>query len=190
MSANTEQYKYVFELIGSQLIFVTDRVSHYFGNKVLAYLLIGGLTLPLTCLFFWSQYILLPRFILWWYEESITQKAVDWWRKHSLNFLGFKQSTAVISVLVGFLFYVWVRAIAAFPAYLLYTVPSTAVLFMLVAVLGYFVSGNVPGTAEARRKYCKRFQSPTVTGLGLALVSLMIDFMIGAAAFIVDTIRG
>jgi hypothetical protein len=188
MPSNAEVYAYAILWLVSAFRSIVEYLIIQLGSEVLAYIAIGLVAIPISALFFWSQYVLIPKFFWWWYEESITEKAINWWRKYRLNYLGFKHSTAIIAVVTGFLFYVLIRAVAAFPAYFHYTIPGAVVVFCLVAVLGYFVSGNVPENDRARQQYCKRFQSPTVTGLGLAVGGLAIDFLIYLCALVVNNI--
>lgn len=161
-------------------------VSQHVGNETLALVLISIMIIPLTVAFVWLQYTLLPSFVRWWYEESITQKALNWWSKHALNFLGFKRSTAVIAVICGSVFFVLVRVAAAFPMHFVYTAPTLVGTFVLIAIVGFFVSGNVPKDDKARQRYFKRFQSPSVTGAGLAVASVVADFAIGLATIAVE----
>jgi len=53
--------------------------------------------------------------------------------------------------------------------------------FIGIAFLGYAVGGIVPGNDQARWRYFKRFQSPSVTGLGLGLCTILLDFAIKTA---------
>lgn len=94
----------------------------------------------------------------------------------------------MVAILAGFGYYVLIRAVAAFPSYLIYTVPMAIGVFVAIAILGYFVSGNVPDNDRDRQQYFKRFQSPTVTGLGLAMAGLIIDFLIHVAAAAVNAL--
>src|SRR4026208_372564 len=113
---------------------------------------------------------------------SLSQKrAMDWFDKQGLAFLGFKHSTALISIMAGVLFYASIKIAFAVPdKYLLFSIPSLVLVFGLIALTGLLVSGNVPARGSAIKKYCKRFVSPSVTGLGLALGTSMIDFLINA----------
>jgi hypothetical protein len=100
--------------------------------------------------------------------------------------MGFKHSTAIISVLSGAVFYSLIRVAAAFPNYYSYSVPALAIVFIAIAILGYFVSGRVPNNDRARNRYFKRFYSPTITALGLAIVNVLLDFLINLGTLAVN----
>jgi hypothetical protein len=187
MSCGLENHKYALDqIVGGFRTLETD-VNQYLGLPWLGSLLIAAAVLPIAVLFVRSQVILVPWFVNWWYNESIEEKALAWWRKYRLNWLGFRHSTAIIAISAGFAFYVATRVVIAFPGHWRYTLPTATALFIGIAVLGFFVSGNVPEGDAARREYFKRFQSPSVTGFGLAMAGFAIDLAINTAAAVVSS---
>jgi hypothetical protein len=181
MASQSDLYDSAWTWIAESIRLLVALLSRYVGSETLAVVAISIALIPLTVAFVWMQYVLVPSFVRWWYEESIAQKASNWWTRHGLGFLGFRRSTAVIAVTCGFVFFVLIRVAAAFPAHLTYTMPILVAVFISITVIGFFVSGNVPQGDAARRRYFKRFHSPAVTGAGLAVASIVTDLAIGFA---------
>src|SRR5262249_12809409 len=138
-------------------------VAHQVGSDTLAFVLIFLLMIPVTAMFGYAGKVLIPKFVKWYYGKTIAEKALDWWQRNGLAFLGFRKATAIISVATGLAFYFLIRIAAALPTYYWLTTPALLVLFVGVAFLGFFVSGNVPVDDDARKRYFKRFHQPTVT---------------------------
>jgi hypothetical protein len=136
--------------------------------------------IPLTALFIFAGKILVPKFVKWYYSKTITEKAREYFERNcvatGMNFRGAK-----ISILIGAIFYFLIRVAAAFPEYLLVSVVALIVVFFAIDYVGMAVAGRVRENRDARWRYCKRFYAPTVTGLGLALGTLAMDFMIHGA---------
>ncbi len=185
MSCNIDRYKYVVDQIANGLNYVETQLTQYFGDW--AFLAMLAILLPVGFLFAWSQYILMPRFVKWYYDKTIVEKAKDWYTQQGLAFLGFRHSTAIISVVVGVLFYMAIRVAFAVPDdYLGYASLSLVVLLFLIPLIGLLVGGNVPENEKDIMKYCKRFLSPTVTGLGLAIGTIFLDLLINATPIAVN----
>lgn len=186
LPCNLERYRLLVEWFVGRFNDAEATLTQILGHEVFAYLVIATIVIPLVLLFGWSQYILIPRFVKWYYDQTIVEKARDWFTKQGLAFLGFKHSTAIISIAAGAVFYVLIRAAVAFPSHIMYTGPALLVIFISIAILGYFVSGNVPPTDQARHRYFKRFYSPTVTGLGLAIGTILLDVLISITTIVVN----
>jgi hypothetical protein len=189
MSCNADHYRYAIACFGKWFSEFEGWLEQITGHEYLAYLALGAIIAPVTYIFVWSQYILVPKFVKWYYDETIIGKGKKWFKEQGLGPMGFKHSTAIISVLAGAVFYALFRAAAAFPAYILYTGPSLVMLFIGIAVLGFFVSGKVPNNDRARNRYFKRFYSPTVTGLGLAIGTLLLDFIISVLSLVMTQLQ-
>src|SRR5262245_50423656 len=71
------------------------------GEHLWAQLAIAAIMAPVAGAFVWVQYIWVPKFVKWYYDQSIAEKALDWFTKQGLAFLGFRHSTALISVIAG-----------------------------------------------------------------------------------------
>jgi ABC-type multidrug transport system permease subunit len=186
VQCNLERYKPLVEWTVGRFNDTEALLIEVLGREVFAYLVMAIVVIPVVFLFGWAQYILIPKFARWYYDQTIVEKARDWFTKQGLAFLGFRHSTAIISIATGATFYILMRAAVAFPSQIIYTVPALLVVFMSISVLGYFVSGNVPPNDEARHKYFKRFYSPTVTGLGLAIGTILLDALISMTTIVVN----
>lgn len=160
------------------------------GSEPLAKgLVIAVIVIPVALIAEYSRRIWIPRFVRWYYDKTITEKAMDWWERNGLAFIGFRQSTAIISITTGAVFYFMIRVAAAAPDYWYLTVPALAGVFIGVAFLGYFVSGNVPPNDTSRNKYFKRFHSPTVTGLGLGVATIIMDLVINIGSLVIAALQ-
>ncbi len=164
-------------------------IAQQVGSDLLALIIIAVLMVPVTALFGYAGKVLIPKFVKWYYGKTIAEKALEWWRRNGLGFLGFKHSTAIISIATGLAFYFLIRIAANLPTYYWITIPALLVVFVGVAFLGYFVSGNVPDDDGTRNKYFKRFHQPTVTGLGLGVATIILDFIIHAATLALTWIQ-
>ena len=103
--------------------------------------------------------------------------------------LDFNSQRLSFPVIAGAIFYVLVKAAIAFPSYLPYSGPALLLIFLIVIpVLGFFVSGKVRDE-KTRFKYYKRFYVPSVTGLGLALANIALDFLIGVGTLVVEFLQ-
>ena len=102
MSCGLDRYEYVVDRIIAGFNYALKELTQYFGDWAFPILVV--LTLPVALLFSWSTYILVPRFVQWYYDETISEKARERYRKQGLAFLGFRRSTVVASVIVGIIF--------------------------------------------------------------------------------------
>jgi len=119
--------------------------------------------------------------IIDYFAVYFQQQAQSWFNR-GLAFLGFRVYTALISLLLGTAYYFLLKAAIRFPSYWMISIPILIGTFLAIAVIGYFVSGNVPDDPEARWRYCKRFYVPTVGGASLVAVNLASDLLVGLSA--------
>jgi hypothetical protein len=180
MSCATEYYKLVLQWMGGEALEVWDFLVRITGTPLLAVFILAVLSIPLTLLFHYSLNNLLPGLFQWYYGETIVQKALDWYRRTSIG-TGMTHFSAKVAVCCGAAFYFLMRLVAAFPAYYKFSIGLLTATFIAVAFIGYAVGGNVPANDQARWRYFKRFQSPTVTGLGLGICTILLDFAIKTA---------
>jgi hypothetical protein len=143
MSCNVDRHKYILNSVADGYGYGHVQVTEFlWGKDILGHLAIAVLLLPLVVVFVWAQYILVPRFVMWYYEKNVTEKAKEEFKK-GLSFLGFRRSTVVISVIAGAIFYAAIKIAFAVPDYYLrYSVPSLIVVFALIALIGLLVSGK------------------------------------------------
>jgi hypothetical protein len=184
MSCNTDHYKYALDCMIGWFNDGTSKLTELFGSKVIAIAFIGLAMIPVLLLFGYGTKVAVPKFVKWYYDTTIIERAIEYYHKNCIG-LGFKHSTAIISVATGVIFYTLIRVAAAFPTYYEFSIPGLICAFIGVAFLGYAVSGNVPGNAAARNRYFKRFHAPTLTGLGLGIATVLLDFIIHAASLAV-----
>lgn len=189
MSCNAEHYKAAWDWIGRELNWTIEQLVQVSGGRWLAYAIIALAIVPLAWIFLYVSRVIIPGFVKWYYGETITEKALDWWRRKGLAFLGFKRSTAVVSVAAGVVFYLLIRIAAAFPSYYWIGIPMLVATFVGIAFVGYAVSGNVPENDVDRNNYFKRFHSPTVTGLGLGVATIVLDFVIHSTTVLIHYLQ-
>jgi hypothetical protein len=190
MSCKSAYYKDIVDYIGVCFGVLKVYCFQYVGVEWIVWPILAVLVAPFAFLFVWSQILVIPKFTRWYYEVHLLQKAKDWFNDSGLSFLGFKYTTAVISVIAGAVFYALMRAIIAFPSYLPFSLIIIPLALIGIGVLSYFVSGNVPYDEKYqhsrvdphRFRYFKRFCVPAVTATGLALLNLGVDVLIGAAS--------
>jgi len=178
-------YAYAWEYIAHGFKWLINWLTQWAGNELVAISLVVLAGLPLAALFAYVTKIVVPKFAEWYYEETITRRALHYYQ--GCVGLGFKKSTAVVSVATGVAFCFLVRIAAAVPLrYAPYTVSCLIIAFMGVSVLGFFVSGRVPAGDRARRRYWKRFQSPTITGLLVGVGTLVSDFIVNTMSVFIS----
>jgi hypothetical protein len=180
MSCATEYYKLVLRWFGDQAVALWQFLIGVLGTPIWAILILALLSVLLIILFTYSVKTIIPDLIRWYYGQTIVQKALDWYNRTCVG-TGMTHFSAKVAVGAGFIFYVLLRLAAAFPAYWIASITLLAATFIGIAFLGYAVGGNVPANDQARRRYFKRFQSPTVTGLGLGICTILLDFAIKTA---------
>ncbi len=156
-------------------------------GKPLAIVAIALAMLPPSWLMFQVGRILVPDFVKWWYDETITQRARDYVRRKCAG-TGMTVRGAKISFLLGFLIFFVARFALSLPLYYAYSIPTFVAAFLGVAVIGYFVSGNVPESEVARYRYFRRFQGPSVTGAGLGFATAFFEFVLEAGILAVGQI--
>jgi hypothetical protein len=137
--------------------------------------------LPPSWVMFQLGRVLVPDFVKWWYDETITQKAREYVRRKCAG-TGMTVRGAKISFTLGFVLFFVARFTASLPLYYTYSIPTFFAAFCGVAVVGYFVSGKVPSGDKARRKYFRRFQGPSITGAGLGFASVFFEFLFEAGS--------
>jgi hypothetical protein len=120
-------------------------------------------------------------------SRKIRAGSKNWFNNSGLNFFGFKFQTAVISVVLGSIFYVLAKVVFRFPAYWFYSIPLLVAALAAVAIIGFFVSGNVP--KNKRSAYFRRFYIPTFGGLAVLFVSAMIDFLINVSVAVFSLLQ-
>src|SRR5262245_46824448 len=102
MSCHIERYKFIFGQVADGYAYLVRWLTELFwGEHRLAQLAIAAIMAPVAGAFVWVQYIWVPKFVKWYYDQSIAEKALDWFTKQGLAFLGFRHSTALISVIAG-----------------------------------------------------------------------------------------
>jgi len=176
MACITDHYKAAIVAFAEALSGAVDWLTPSFGKP----LAIGAVVLtmlPPAFVMFQIGRVLVPDFVKWWYDETITQKARDYVRRKCPG-TGMTVKGAKISFILGFAFFFVARFTASLPLYYKYSVPAFLIAFAGVAVVGYFVSGRVPRSKKARFKYCRRFYAPTVTGVGLGIATVVLEFLL------------
>lgn len=180
MSCNTDHYKYAWICIVDWSSRALEQLTQHLGNRPLALLLTAGAMLPLVIAFGYATKILVPMFSRWYYSKTITERAEEYFRTRCVA-IGMNRRGAKISIAIGVAYYFLIRIAAAFPGHYFIGSITLIAAFIAVAFVGYKVGGNVPDNPKSRNRYFKRFHAPTVTGLGLALGTLAMDFLIYSA---------
>ena len=174
MTCNPDTYAHVWQCIASSFRWLVAEANGYLGNEQLALLVVIVAMMPLAGLFWYVAKIVVPAIVEWYYEETVTRRVLHYYRRNIG--VGFRRSTAAMSIAAGCCFSFLVRIAAAIPLkYILYTLAGLVIAF--VGVSGYFVSGRVPPGDKARQRYWKRFQAPTVTGIALGVGTIVVDFV-------------
>jgi hypothetical protein len=177
MSCTRAHYDYVTSWLAIYFDTAVNWLTLAIGSRLLALSLVAVFMLPLAFLFVYAARVFVPAIVKWYYEETIEQKAADYWSRKCRG-TGMTTRGALISIATGAAFYFLIRVAAAFPSYWLESAMALGTIFVCIAVLGFFVGGNVPATDRGRQRYFRRFQAPTITGLGLGVVTLFLDFLI------------
>jgi hypothetical protein len=179
MACITDHYKAAVLALAEALSDAVDWLTPSFG-KPLAIGTVVLAMLPLGVLMFQVGRVLVPDFVKWWYDETITQKAREYVRRKCPG-TGMTVKGAKTSFMLGFVFFFVARFTASLPLYYMYSVPAFLIAFAgIVPVIGYFVSGNVPDSKAARYKYFRRFQGPSITGAGLGFATSFLEFLLEA----------
>ena len=179
MACITDHYKMAAMAFAEGLSGAVDWLTPLLG-KPLAIVAVTLAMLPPSYVMFQIGRVLVPDFVKWWYDETITQKAREYVRRKCPG-TGMTVKGAKVSFLLGFVLFFVARFTAPLPLYYRYSVPAFLVAFFGVAVIGFFMSGNVPNRDVARYKYFRRFQGPSVTGAGLGFASVFFEFLLEAA---------
>jgi hypothetical protein len=183
MSCSADNYKSAWVAVIDWSSQELENLTQVFWNKFLAIALVFILMTPVALAFTYATKIFVPKLAKWYLDQTITQKAREYYSRHCRG-LGFKHSTATISIALGAAYYILIRVAVAFPSHYIWGILGLIVAFFAVHAVGCFVSGRVP--VRSRNKYFKRFQSPTVTGLGLAVGTIALDFMINGATVVLS----
>jgi hypothetical protein len=180
MACITDHYKVaaiaVAEAIGVGVDWLTPSLGRPSAIAVVALAM-----LPPSWAMFQAGRILVPDFVKWWYDETITQKAREYVRRKCPG-TGMTVRGAKISFVLGFALFFIARFTASLPLYYIYSIPAFVAAFCGVAVVGYFVSGRVPSGDKARHRYFRRFQGPSITGAGLGFASVFFEFLFEAGS--------
>ncbi len=179
MTCHKEHYQYIVDCIIGWFSSGVDMLAPLLG-RWLAIAAVMVLMVPLAIVLGYISKVLIPKFVRWYYEESINQKARQYWRMKCVG-TGMNIRGAKISIALGLVFFFLVRIVLSLPAYYRISIPLLIAVFMGVAVVGCFVSGNVPTNSAAQFRYLRRFHAPTVTGLGLGLATIVLDFLVQLA---------
>ena len=174
MACITDHYAAAALAIAGTVGWVVDSLSPTIG-KPLAIAAVFILMLPPSLALFQIGRVLVPDFVKWWYDETITQRAREYVRYKCAG-TGMNVRGAKLSFTFGFVFIFLAQFTASFPTR--YSVAAFLLAFIGVAVVGYFVSGNVPLQEAARYKYFRRFQRPSITGTGIGFATAFFQFLL------------
>jgi len=176
MACITDHYRAAIVAFAGALGDAIDGLTPIVG-KPTAIGAVAAAMLPLSWVMFQILRVVVPDFVKWWYDETITQKAKDYVRRKCPG-TGMTVKGAKISFILGFVFFFVARFTASLPLYYKYTAPAFLIALAGVAVVGYLVAGRVPRNKRARYKYCRRFYAPTVTGVGLGIATVVLEFLL------------
>ncbi len=186
MACITDHYRTAAVALADAVSGAVDLLAPTVG-KPLAFVAVGLAMLLPSWVMFQVGRILVPDFVKWWYDETITQRARHYVR-HKCAGTGMTVGGAKISFLLGFVIFFVARFAVSLPLYYAYSIPTFVAAFVGVAVIGYFVSGKVPESEAARHRYFRRFQGPSVTGAGLGFASVFFEFVLEAGLLAVGQI--
>jgi hypothetical protein len=171
-----DHYRRVANGIAGWFTWAVDLLAPLLGEPF-AVVAILVLMAPLAMAFVQICRVLIPRFMKLYYEETVEEKARHYWRRKCVG-TGMTQSGAHLSIIMGVAFYFLLRIVVALPMYYKFTVPALVVAFLGVTALGFFCRGKIPRKASAWWRYCRKFQAPTITGMGLGAATIILDFVI------------
>jgi hypothetical protein len=192
MACNADDYKYAWQCVGRWLKEGVDYISPLFEpvqpyakiispwfdqKRLAAFCLTVFVIIPLTALFVYVGRIVVPKFVKWYYDKTITQRAVEYYAKRCVA-TGMTLPGAKVSIGLGVGFYFLIRIAAAFPEHPLIGLMGLFIAFCVISSIGDLYEGKVPNNSRAQLRYFKRFHAPTVTGLGLAVGTVVFDFII------------
>jgi hypothetical protein len=187
MACVTDHYKTAAVAVAEMFSGAVDWLAPSLGRP-LAAVMVAAAMLPPSWVMFQVGRVLVPDFVKWWYDETITQKAREYVRRKCPG-TGMTVRGAKISFTLGFFLFFVARFTASLPLYYVYSVPAFLIAFFGVTVIGYFVSGNVPDNDTARYKYFRRFQGPSITGAGLGFASVFFEFLFEAGTLAVTSVQ-
>jgi hypothetical protein len=192
MACNADDYRYAWECVGRWFKVGVDNISPLFEavepyakhislsldqRRLAALFLTIFFILPVAIGLYYVASIIVPRFARWYYDRTITQRAVEYYNTRCVA-TGMTLFGAKVSIGLGVTFYFLIRIAAAFPEHPILDIFGLTFAFCVISSIGDLFQGNVPNTNRARLRYFKRFHAPTVTGLGLAVGTLVFDFII------------
>jgi len=184
MACNADDYRRVWEYAGRLFKGGVDYLSPHFEvlnlyidpRKLAAAALTVFVIIPVAAGFLYVGNIFVPGLIKWYYDKTITERAREYFETRCVA-TGMTLPGAKISIALGVVFYFLIRIAAAFPEHLVIDIIGLSIAFLVIGSIGDLCAGNIPNSNKARLKYFKRFHAPTVTGLGLALGTIALDFI-------------
>jgi hypothetical protein len=179
MACITDHYKVAAIAVAKMVSGTVEWLTPWMGEP-LAIVSVGLAMLPPAWLMFQGARLWVPDFSKWWYDEAITQKAREYVRR-KCPATGMTINGAKISFVSALGMFLLTRFVVSLPLYYAYSFPTLALAFCAVAVVGYFVGGNVPDNPKARFRYFWRFQSPSIAGMGFAIASTFFEFLLEAS---------
>jgi hypothetical protein len=174
MACDTAHYTYVFDSVMGWLSGGVDWFTPTLGRP-LSMVAVAVLMSPLAALLAYATRVLIPDFVAWWYEETINHKAREYWRRKCVG-TGMTRSGAKLSIAIGFVFFFLVRFVVSLPGYYRFSIPAFVISLLVVYVVACFVAGRVPENPGAQARYLRRFYTPTVTGVGLGVATVVLEF--------------
>jgi hypothetical protein len=152
------------------------------GDDGLALALLAILMVGVVKALHWSQ-----RVIVDYYVKKLEGKVREWLRRNGLTFIGFNVRAGLTAFMLGSLFFVMVKMTLHYPIYMMYSLPTLTVSLVAIAIIGFFVSGNVPNhNPKYRQRYFKSFYFPTFAGLAALLFNAAVDFFMHLSDAIVN----
>src|SRR5262245_5319637 len=165
-------YNYAVDYLVGWFVAAVDWFVPMIG-EALAVAAVLVLMAPVAFAFLYATRVLVPKFMMLYYEETIAQKARHYW-PHKCVGTGMNLRGAKLSIAIGLIFYFMLRFIVALPMYYRVTLPALAFALIGVAVIGLFCRGNIPRKPSAWGRYMRRFYAPTVTGLGVGVATIFL----------------
>jgi hypothetical protein len=192
MACNADDYRYAWECVArvfssgvnslaSHLEFLAPYFRKVFlpfeKTQVAAIILTVTLMPALALGFVYIGTRVLPKLIKWYYEKTIAERAEEYFQRRCVA-TGMTKFGAKVSIGLGVVFYFLMRIAAAFPEHVYLGLGGLILALIFIDFIGQIYAGNVPDSLNARIKYIKRFYAPTVTGLGLAVGTVTLDFIV------------
>jgi hypothetical protein len=176
MGCINDHYKYLSDTAMLWWVGGVDWFTPSLG-KQWAVVAVAALMSPVVVLLAYVTRVLIPDFVAWWYEETINHKAREYWRRKCLG-TGMTIPGAKVSIVIGFVFFFLVRFVVSLPGYYRFSVPAFVIALLVVHVVACFVGGRVPENRAAQVRYFRRFYTPTVTGVGLGIATVVLEFVL------------